>query len=90
MSVQHPLSNELSFQFFNFRKCDQLSLTSYTSFISARCQCGNLSPDGKAILKKENKPMMKNLHNLRSMNRKSKRGKHKKVGTADRLTMASN
>ena len=27
MSVQHPLSNELSFQFFNFHKCDQLSLT---------------------------------------------------------------
>ena len=28
MSVQHPLSNELSFQFFNFHKRDQL--VSYT------------------------------------------------------------
>ena len=78
MSEQHPLSNELSFEFYNFHKCNQLSLTFF--FISVRCQCGNLSLEGKAVLRKEKKPMMKNLHNLKSMNRRSERGKHKKVG----------
>lgn len=30
MSEQHPLSNELSFEFYNFHTCNQLSLTLFS------------------------------------------------------------
>ena len=78
MSEQHPLSNELSFEFYNFHTCNQLSLTLFSFQQDVNVEICYWRE--RSILRKENKPIMKNLHNLRSMNRRSKRGKHKKVG----------